>query len=91
MSDYTLFLDNESKKAVRNRLSRARGQLEAVIRQIDEDEACLSILPQMVAADKAVNRATFALLLAAMRNCARDPEHHPEESEQLQKIFLSLA
>lgn len=83
-------LDSAERRAVRNRLSRARGQLDAVIRQLDEDEACLQVLPQMIAANKAVDRATYAMILAAMQACSQQPDALAE-SQQIEKIFLSLA
>lgn len=86
----TVHLDSAERRAVRNRLSRARGQLDAVIRQLDDDQACLDVLPQMIAANRAVDRATYAMILAAMQACANHPGAHTE-SEQIRKIFLSLA
>ena len=55
---HSLHLDSEQRRAVRNRIARARGQLDAIMRALDEDRACLEMLPQMIAANKAVDRAT---------------------------------
>ncbi|MDO5722575.1 MAG: metal-sensitive transcriptional regulator [Actinomycetaceae bacterium] len=88
---HTLHLDSEQRRAVRNRLARARGQLDAIMRSLDEDHACLEVLPQMIAANKAVDRATYTMILAAIDRCATDPQSHADESEQLRKLFLSLA
>ncbi|MDO5050015.1 MAG: metal-sensitive transcriptional regulator [Actinomycetaceae bacterium] len=83
-------LRDEDRRAIRNRLSRARGQLDAIIRQIEEDQACLEVLPQMIAASKAVDRATYAMVLSAIESCSTEPSDHPDSIE-LKKIFLSLA
>lgn len=91
----SVHLADDDRRAVRNRLSRARGQIDAIVRQLDEDHACLDVLPQMIAASKAVDRATYAMVLAAIQSCATqkgngDFSDHPD-SEALRKIFLSLA
>lgn len=87
-------VSEEDRRAVRNRLSRARGQIDAIIRQLEEDKPCLEILPQMIAALKAVDRATYAMVLAAIQSCAASEgsgmDDHPD-AEELRKIFLSLA
>lgn len=86
-------LNDEDRHAIRNRLARARGQIEAIIRQLDDDKPCLEVLSQMIAASSAVNRATYVAMLSAMQSCAAmDGEgQQPTDSEELRKIFLSLA
>lgn len=88
---HSLHLDSQQRRAVRNRIARARGQLDAIMRALDEDRACLEMLPQMIAANKAVDRATYSMILGAIDRCSTDPQAHAEESEQLRKLFLSLA
>lgn len=83
-------LDAQQRRAMRNRLARARGQLDAVIRQLDQDEPCVAVMPQMIACNKAVDRATYAMLLAAIENCAASPRSDLE-ADKLRKLFLSLA
>lgn len=85
-----IHLTETDRRAVRNRLSRARGQLDAIIKKIEEDAACLDVLPQMIAASRAVDRATYAMVLAAIETCSTQPGDHPD-AEDLKKIFLSLA
>lgn len=79
--------------AVRNRVRRAQGQLDAVVRMIDEGKDCSTIVTQMVAASKAVDRATRAMLLAGLRTCdaSPGPEDGPSDRERMEKLFLSLA
>ena len=89
MSD-AIELNDEERRAIRNRLARARGQLDAIIRQLEDNEACLKVLPQMIAASKAVDRATYAMVLSSVQACSRTAGEHPDSAE-LQKIFLSLA
>ncbi|MFC5369557.1 metal-sensitive transcriptional regulator [Arcanobacterium bovis] len=76
---------------VRNRLARAVGQLNGVIGMIDAGSPCKDTVIQMTAASKAVDRATYALLLAAFEACQAAPDADSESHEALKKIFMSLA
>lgn len=83
---------SEERKAIRNRLRRARGQLDGVIRMLDEGRDCREILPQLAAAAKALDRAGFALVATSLRDCATHPEEHSAtDIADLEKLFLSLA
>lgn len=83
----------EATRAVLNRLKRARGQLDAVIRMVDEGEECEPTVTQLAAVSKALDRAGFSLISAGLRDClAEDDEEQREGNlKRLEKVFLSLA
>lgn len=82
-------VDEMKRTEVRNRLARARGQIDAVIRMLDEDGACLDIISQMTAATKAVDKATSAMILAGLQFCY-NREVNEIEKAKLEKLFMSL-
>lgn len=85
-------LDQEQKDAISRRLKRAHGQLGAVVRMLDEDRTCNEIVVQMAAVSKAINTAAFTLISANLKSCIIDNDKSaPEVTENLQKLFLSLA
>ncbi len=86
-------LSNEEQLAqITNRLKRAHGQLGAVLRMIEEGRSCDEIVTQMSAVSKAINTAAFTLLSSSMKECLTEKRKDSEEvSENLQKLFLSLA
>lgn len=87
-------ISTEERTAIRNRLARARGQLDAVIRHLDEGGACLDALSQLNATSKAIERATSSMILAGLRCCySCDPKQqaaNQAERERLEKIYLSM-
>ncbi|NLZ57381.1 MAG: metal-sensitive transcriptional regulator [Corynebacterium sp.] len=83
-------LDPEQMRPAINRLKRAQGQLNAVIRMLEEGEDCKVLLQQLSAASKAVDRAGFTVISAGMEKCFEEGAG-PEERAAMEKLFLSLA
>jgi len=76
-----------------NRLKRARGQLDAVIRMLEEDAECEATVTQLAAVSKAIDRAGFLVISQGLRECLNAPEGDPRRGnlDRLEKVFLSLA
>lgn len=83
---------DEAKK-IANRLRRAQGQLGAVLAMIEDGRDCREIVTQLSAASSAIDRAGFAIIASALKECLRDGENgsDPVEVADLEKLFLSLA
>ncbi|KGM18039.1 MULTISPECIES: metal-sensitive transcriptional regulator [Corynebacterium] len=83
-------LDPETLTPALNRLKRARGQLDAVIRMIEEERDCQDIVTQLAAASKAIDRAGFNIVATGLQEClaSDNPDMDPAK---LEKMFLSLA
>ncbi|MBP8639438.1 MAG: metal-sensing transcriptional repressor [Oscillospiraceae bacterium] len=58
-----------NKKAVHDRLSKANGHLESVIRMIDTDRDCAEVLVQLAAVRSAINNAGKVLLQDHITEC----------------------
>jgi DNA-binding FrmR family transcriptional regulator len=76
--------------SVRNRLSRAQGQLGGVIKMVEEGRDCTDILNQLAAAQAAVSKAAFSLMASGMAHCGKD-EAGLANRAKLEKAFLSLS
>ncbi|HUY06403.1 MAG TPA: metal-sensitive transcriptional regulator [Acidimicrobiales bacterium] len=84
--------DQEQIEAIVKRLKRAQGQMGAVIRMLEDGRPCNEIIMQISAVGKAVNTAAFKLIAANLKECLIDSNQDSEVmTEQLQKLFLSLA
>lgn len=81
---------DEAKK-IANRLRRAKGQLGAVLTMVEEGRDCREIVTQLSAASNAIDRAGFAIIASAMKECLRDGDGDPVEVADLEKLFMSLA
>ncbi len=85
-------LDPEDVKPAILRLKRASGQLNAVIRMLEEGRECSQVIMQLAAVSKAIDRAGYSIIARGMQAClAADPTGESLDSEQLEKLFLSLS
>lgn len=84
-----------AQRRVLNRLRRAGGQLNAVIEAVEEGKPCRDVITQLAAVRGALDRAGFAILSSAMRECISDPEEALESegltTGEVEKLFLMLA
>jgi len=84
--------DEEQIQSISTRMKRANGQMTAVIRMLEEGRACDEVVTQMAAVSKDINTAAFTLISASLKECLLDGKRNSKDvTEQLQKLFLSLA
>jgi DNA-binding FrmR family transcriptional regulator len=69
MSSTTTKKPENPQRAVLNRLKRARGQLDAVINQVESGGSCQDVVIQLSAVSRALDRAGFLVIASAMREC----------------------
>lgn len=82
------FEEQATVEAIR-RLRRVEGQIGGIIRMLEEGRDCKSVVQQLSAANRALDRAGVKLLAGQLHHClATDAaEYDPTEVEEL---FLSL-
>ena len=84
--------DEEQVVAIAKRIKRAQGQLGAVARMLEEGRNCDEIVVQMSGVSKSLNGAAFRLISASLKECIVEGKNNSDQvTEQLQKLFLSLA
>ncbi|NYE21550.1 metal-sensitive transcriptional regulator [Microbacterium immunditiarum] len=87
--------DADAQRRIVNRLRRARGQLEAVITAVEEGRSCRDVVTQLSAVSSALDRAGFAIVSTAMKDCVTDPAAAEARdgltTEELEKLFMMLA
>ena len=75
-----------------NRLKRARGQLEGVIRMLEEGRECEDVVTQLAAVSRALDRAGFSIVATGLKQCmAQDGDAAALDTKKMEKLFLSLA
>lgn len=87
--------DPEAQRKILHRLRRARGQLDAVIAAVEQEKPCRDVVTQLAAVSSALDRAGFAIVSSAMKECLADPAAAEAENgmtaEELEKLFMMLA
>ena len=76
-----------------NRLKRARGQLDGVIRMLEEGRECEDVVMQLAAVSRALDRAGFSIVATGLKQClvAGDAKEAEIDTAKMEKLFLSLA
>lgn len=73
------------------RLKRARGQLDGVINMIEDQRSCSDVVTQLAAVSKALDRAGFKIVASGLQQCIEHGDAAPMTTDELEKLFLSLA
>ncbi|STC69524.1 copper-sensing transcriptional repressor CsoR [Corynebacterium pilosum] len=84
-------IEPEESKAAITRLKRARGQLDGVIRMLEEGVECEKVATQISAVSTAVSRAGFLVISEGMKKCMTEEGPDSLDEKRLEKLFLSLA
>ena len=78
-------------------LKTARGQLDAVLRMIEEDKYCLDISQQLMACEALVKKTNREVLRAHMESCVREalesgsPEDTRKKVDELVELLARLS
>ena len=72
-----------------NRLKRARGQLDGVLRMIEQGRDCEEVVTQLAAVSRALDRAGFTIIASGLRQCLSTED--TVDIQKMEKLFLSLA
>jgi DNA-binding FrmR family transcriptional regulator len=62
-------IDVETKKAIRARLRRIAGQVQAVERMVDADRYCIDVMHQLAAAQAAIGNAGEVIVQSYFETC----------------------
>ena len=73
-------------KTVSRLVSNARGQLDAVLRMIEEDRYCMDISTQLLAAQSIIKRANREVLKGHVEHCIREAVASGDEDAAAQKV-----
>ena len=75
------------KEQVSRLVRTARGQLDGVLRMIDEDQYCIDICTQLMAADSILRKANNEILRAHMKGCVRTAIEEGNGDEKIDELI----
>ena len=79
-------MDVETKKAVRGRLRRIAGQVQAIERMVDADRYCIDLMHQLAAVQAAIGKVGELVLRAHVQTYLADTVRRGDEKESKRKI-----
>lgn len=75
----------DNKKVVRL-LRTARGQLDGVLKMIEDDKYCIDIVNQIMASDAILHKAAKEIMHAHILGCVRQAFESEDPAEKTQKV-----
>ena len=75
------------KEKVTRQLKIARGQLDGVLRMIEEDRYCVDISNQLLATQALLKRVNKEIMHAHIRSCVREGLHTDEPNPKLEEAL----
>ena len=75
-------------------LKISRGQIDGIIKMIEEGRYCIDIANQLLATQSLLKKAELSILQGHMRTCVKDAclmDHPDEKIEELNKILEKLS
>ncbi|BBH27069.1 hypothetical protein SG0102_20030 [Intestinibaculum porci] len=81
-------------KKVERYLKTARGQIDGILKMMEDDRYCIDISTQLMATIGLLKKANNEILAAHMRSCvleAVDEENREEKIEEMVKVIDKLA
>jgi CsoR family transcriptional regulator, copper-sensing transcriptional repressor len=80
---------HDSQKAV-DLLKTARGQIDAVLRMVEEDRYCIDVSKQVHASIALLKKANIVILKQHMNTCVKDAIRTNNGAEKIDEITLIL-
>ena len=84
-------LDPTEMTPVINRIKRARGQLDGVLRMLEEGRDCEDVVTQLAAVSKALDKAGFAIVASGLQQCLDGRRRHRQRRREEDGEALPLA
>lgn len=76
--------------AVLRLLKNARGQIDGIIKMVEEDRYCMDISQQVMAADAMLRRINKEILSAHLKHCVEHAESDQERSDKIDELVNAL-
>ncbi|MCD7947968.1 MAG: metal-sensing transcriptional repressor [Oscillospiraceae bacterium] len=78
------------EKKVLRLLKTARGQLDGIIRMVDENRYCIDIAQQVAATEAILGRVNKEILSAHLKHCVQNADDEQARAEKIDEFVLTL-
>ena len=69
-------------------LKTARGQLDGILKMVEEDRYCMDIANQLLATESILHKASREVMRAHMRGCVREAVQAGDADAKIDEILL---
>lgn len=77
-------------KTVLRLLKTARGQMDGIIKMVEDDRYCIDISQQLMATEAILNRANKEILAAHLKHCVQEAASPEERGEKIDEFVQTL-
>lgn len=78
------------KAKISRLLKTARGQIDGILKMVEEDRYCIDISQQLMATEAILNKANKEILIAHLKNCIRNADTDEEREEKVDELVTML-
>ena len=82
---------NDGKKKAKQSLKTARGQIDGIIKMIEDERYCIDISNQIFAASSLLKKANLEILKQHINHCVLEAASHGDGTEKINEIILILS
>ena len=81
---------NEERKKALQSLKTARGQIDGIVKMIEDERYCMDISNQIVAAQALLKRSNLLILKQHLNHCVKQAVINGESDEKIDEIMTIL-
>ena len=78
------------QKTVLRLLKTARGQLDGIIKMVEDDRYCIEISQQVMATEAILNKINKEILAAHLKHCVKEADTEQEREEKIDEFVSTL-
>ena len=78
------------EKKIGRMLKTARGQLDGILKMVEEDRYCVEISQQVMATEALLNRVNREILAAHLRGCVLQAVTLEDREEKMEELISTL-
>ena len=78
------------REQVARLLRTARGQIDGILKMVEEDRYCIDISTQVMAAEAMLNRANKEILAAHLKHCVKTASTEAEREQKIDELIGML-
>ncbi|WP_027631777.1 metal-sensing transcriptional repressor [Clostridium hydrogeniformans] len=82
-------MSDERKKALQA-LKTARGQIDGIVKMLEDDRYCIDVSNQIIAAGAQLKRANMIILENHMNHCVKEAFLHESGEEKVKELMQVL-
>ncbi|MEQ2456238.1 metal-sensing transcriptional repressor [Flavonifractor hominis] len=78
------------EKKILRLLRTARGQIDGILKMVEEDRYCIDISQQLMATEAILNRANKEILAAHLKHCVQQAATEEERGQKIDEFVTTL-